>query len=276
MSRAIKTTFFLGIFLVICGCSHDQYAVERDYWKVKKQVESIFKNPAGVPPNELERVVKQLNKFVEKNPKNVLALEAEFTIARIYLVKNEFEQSRKQLKSIMAKYAKSDVVCSEALFMIGNAFQAQDKWQSALEQYKKVIKDYPLTIRGLETPIYIAQYYKVKFQPDKMLSAFGEAIDHYRALANKYPNSPMALKAYTLIASCYRATKDWPNTINTLNIVMEKFKGKSKFDVLLLDMALIYKKELKDTAKSKEVLERLIKEYPDSKFLTAAKTLLKS
>ena len=275
MSRAIKTIFFLGIFLVICGCSHDQYAVERDYWKVKKQVDAIFKNPEAVPPNELERVVGQLNKFVEQNPKNVLALEAEFTIARIYLVKDEFEQSRKQLKSIMAKYAKSPVICSEALFMIGNTFQAQDNWQSALEQYKKVINDYPLTTRGLETPIYIAQYYKVKFQPDKMLAAFGEAIEHYRALAEKYKDTPLAFKAYTLISSCYSATKDWPNTINTLNTVMEKFKGKVKLDVILLDLALIYKKELKDTVKTKETLERLIREYPDSKFLTAAKTMLK-
>ena len=176
----------------------------------------------------------------------------------------------------MAKYVKSEVICSEALFMIGNTFQTQDRWGSALEQYKKVINDYPMTTRGLETPIYIAQYYKVKFQPEKMLSAFGEAIEHYRALANKYPDSPTALKAYTLISSCYRATKDWPNTINTLNTLMEKFKGKVNFDLILLDMALIYKKELKDPVKVKETVERMIKEYPDSKFLTAAKTLLKS
>ena len=265
-----------GLLVALCGCTNDQYSIEKEYWQVKKQAESIFRNPAATPPNELERVVKQLENFIAKNPKNILAIESEFAVARLYAAKDEFEASRKQLKNIMNKYSKSAVVCSEALFLIGNSYQAQDKWESALEQYKKVIADYPLTTRGLETPVYIAQYYKVKFQPDRMLSAFGEAIEHYRALAAKYPDSPLAYKAYTLIASCYSATKDWQNALATLNTITDKFKVKVRLDTILFDMVLIYKKELKDDLKAKETLERLIKEYPDSKFIKPAETLLKS
>lgn len=276
MRKLILTIICLGIFLTICGCAPDQYSVERDYWRVKKQAEIIFKNPAATPPNELERVVNQLQNFVQKNPKNILALEAEFMVAKLYMAKDEFEQARKQLKDLMAKYNKSEVISSEALFLIGNSYQVQDKWESALQQYKKIIADYPLTTRGLETPIYIAQYYRVKFQPDKMLAAFGEAIEHYRALVEKYPESQLAFKAYTLISSCYSATKDWQNTVNTLNIITEKFKGKVRLDTILLDMTAIYKKELKDPVKAQETLERLIKEYPDSKFINSAKALLKN
>jgi TolA-binding protein len=266
----------LGLSLVICGCSNDQYAVEKEYWQVKKLAESIFRNPAATPPNELERVVKQLESFIARNPKNILAVESEFAIAGLYGIKEEFDASRKQLKSIMKKYEGSARYCSEALFLIGNSYQAQNKWESALEQYKKVISDYPLTVRGLETPVFIAQYYKAKVQPNKMLSALEEAIDHYRALANKYPDSPLAYKAYTLISSCYSASKDWQNAIKTLNTITDKFQGKVRMDNILFDLILLNKKELKNATKAQEALDRLIKEYPDSRFIKPAKAFLKS
>jgi TolA-binding protein len=205
-TKLIAVGFIL--ILALCGCANDQYAIEREYWKVKKQSDSIFRNPAGIPPNELERVVKQLDDFVAKNPSNILAIEGQFTVAKLYAAKDEFENSRKRLKSIMTKYSKSSVVCSEALFLIGYSYQAENKWESALEQYNKLIADYPLTVRGLETPVYIAQYYKAKFQADKMLASFGQAIDHYRSLVQKYPDSQLALRAYTLMAACYNSTKD--------------------------------------------------------------------
>jgi tetratricopeptide (TPR) repeat protein len=276
MRKAQLTAVCFILILALCGCENDQYAIEREYWKVKKQADSIFKNPAGIPPNELERVVKQLDDFVAKNPNNVLAIESQFVVARLYAAKAEFENSRKRLKSIIAKYSKSAVVCSEAMFLAGNTYQVEDKWESALEQYNKLIADYPLTARGLETPVYIAQYYKAKLQPDKMLSAFGQAIDHYRSLAQKYPDSQLAFRAYTLIAACYNSTKDWQNSLKTLSEIIDKFKAKVRVDSVYWEMALIYKKELKDELKVKETVERLIKEYPDSKFIKPANLLLKS
>lgn len=275
MKKLIIFIISLGVFLFVSGCAQDQYSIEKEYWRIKKQAENIFRNPKAAPANELDRALSSLQKFSQKNPKNILAVEADFTIAKLYIAKEEFGKSRKQFNAIIAKYKESEVICSEAVFLSGNSYQLEDKWTSALEQYKKVIANYPLTTRGLETPIYVAQYYKVNRQPDKMLAAFGEAIAHYRGLAAKYPDSPLAFKTYTLIFSCYNATQDWQNSVNTLNVILEKFKGKAKMDSLLLDMALIYKKELKDEVKAKEAVERLIKEYPDSKFINSAKTLLK-
>lgn len=265
----------LGVLLILSGCAQDQYSIEKEYWRIKKQAENIFRNPKAAPTNELDRAISSLQNFSQKNARNILAVEADFTIAKLYLAKEEFSKSRKQFNAILAKYKESEVICSEAVFLRGNSYQLEDKWNSALEQYKKVIANYPLTTRGLETPIYVAQYYKVSHQPDKMLAAFGEAIEHYRGLAAKYPDSPLAFKVYTLIFSCYNAAQDWQNSVNTLNVILEKFKGKVKMDSLLLDMALIYKKELKDEVKAKEAVERLIKEYPDSKFVNSTKALLK-
>ena len=46
-------------------------------------------------------------------------------------------------------------------------------------------------------------------------------------------------------------------------------------DTVMLDMALIYQRELKDNVKAKETLEMLIKDYPKSRLVKLANDLLK-
>ena len=275
MIRITSVIIFICVFALLAGCGSDQYAIERQYWQVQKQAEKIFKNPHASPPKELERVVKLLSNFGQKHPQTNLAIEAEFTIARLYIVKEEYNKARTQLKTLLSKYTKSETVCSEAIFLIGNSYEIEDKWNLALEQYKKIMQEYPTTLRGLDIPIYIAQHYKIKYQPDKMVVAFQEAINHYKALANRYPNSSLSYRTDTLVAQCYIALKDWNNAIGTFNTILETYKGKVSMDGVLMEMALIYSRELKDKVKAKEVLERLIREYPKSRLIKAATTLLK-
>ncbi len=275
MKNNILVIILFAIALLLTGCSNDQYGIEKQYWRVQKQAEKIFKNPHATPPMELDAAVKELSNFSRNNPKNKLSVDAEFDIARLYIVKEEFDKARTQLKAIINKYAKSAPICSEALFLIGNSYQIQNNWNSALEQYKKIMQVYPITPRGMDTPVYIAQYYKIQYQPDKMIAAFQEAISHYRGLADKYPNSPLAFSVQRLVAQCYIALKDWQDAINTLNSIIANYKNKVNVDVFFIDIAALYGRELKDKVKAKETLERLIKEYPHSRLVTTAGALIK-
>jgi len=273
--KRVSVISFICLMMVLSGCGNDQYTVEKQYWQLQKQAQKVFKNPHASPPNELERIVKILEDFIQKNPQSKLAINNEFTIVQLYMVKEEYAQARKQLEKMLTKYSKFGAICSDALFLIGNSYEKEDKWNSALTQYRKIMQEYPTTLRGLNTPIYIAQHYKVKYQPDKMVVALQEAIVHYQALADKYPNSPLAYRAYNLIAQCYVELKDWQNAINSLNIIVDKYKDKIDVGGVLIDTALIYNRELKDKVKAKEALERLIKEYPRSRLIKTATNLLK-
>ena len=275
MKRITALIILSCFFAFLAGCGSDQYAIEKQYYQAQKQAEKIFKNPHASPPKELEKVVGILNNFAKKYPQNNLAVSADFDIARLYIIKEEYDKARMHLKTLLSKYSKSEAICSEAVFLTGNSYQIEDKWDLALEQFKKIMREYPLTLRGLNIPIYIAQYYKIKYQPDKMLVAYQEAINHYQALADKHPDSPPAYNAYLLAAQCYMEIKDWQNVINTFNTILETYKGKVNLDAVLLDMALLYNRELKDKLKAKETLERLIKDYPRSRLVKTATALLK-
>ena len=269
-----KVILLVLLAFVLSGCADDQFGIEKKYWSLQRQEEKIFSNPSASPENELEKVVARLNAFIKKYPKNNLAVKAEFDIANLYTVKEEYNKARSQLKAVLAKYSKFDSICSEAVFLLGYNYEKQNKWSLALEQYKKIMQDYPLTSQGLSIPVYIAQYYKSKFQPDNMVMALQEAIAHYKGLANKYPNSPLGLRAYMLTADCYIVLKDWQNTVNTFKTAIDAYKSKVNVDAIMLNMALIYKRELKNNTKAKEALEGLLKEYPKSKLAKSATALL--
>lgn len=280
MIKSLRSQVSGYIIFVICisfiaGCANDQYSIEQQYWQAKKIAEKVFKNPLASPPNELEKAVTALTEFARKNSQNRLSIEAEFNIVRLYLTKEEYNKARAQLKKIMANNATSEPICSEAIFLLGNSYQLQDKWDQALEQYKKIIREYPVTLKGLDVPIYIAQYYRSKFQPDKMFAAFQEAIAHYNALSAQYPDKPLAFIADKLAAQCYVVIKDWQNAIITYNGIIDKYRGKVSLEDILMEVALIYKREFKNQSKAKEVLEILLKDYPKSKFTKAATALLK-
>jgi TolA-binding protein len=275
MTRRLIIAISICFVLVLTGCANDDYTIEKKYWNAKKQAEKIFKNPHASPPNQLEKTVKTFNNFIAKFPKSNMAVDAEFTIANLYIVKGSYDQGRTQLRKMIQKYSNSKDLIAQALFSIGNSYEIEDKWPQALEQYKKIMQGYPKTIRSIEIPVYIAQHYKIKYEPDKMILAFQEAISHYKALAAKYPNTPLAYNMDMLVARCYGETKDWQSAANTLNSMLTTYKDKVGLEAIMLNMADIYSQKLNNKTKAIGILETLIKEYPKSRYSTPAKELIK-
>lgn len=274
--RKLYILTVVALSISACGCGADQYAIEKQYYKVTKQAEKIFKNPHGSPPGELNKTVETLSKFAAKYPKNALSINARLTIARLYIIKEEYEKARRELEKTINTYSKSETICAEATFLIGNSYEIQNKWDFALAQYKKIMQAYPTTMKGINIPIYIIQHYKIKFQPEKMMEASKEAIGHYTALIEKYPSSALAYRAQSLIAQCYLLLKDWIGAIDTYNTMVETYKNKMNMDGVLMNIAMLYKNQLKDKIKTKETLEKLIQVYPKSKFSSTAKSILQN
>ncbi|HTY44982.1 MAG TPA: tetratricopeptide repeat protein [Patescibacteria group bacterium] len=276
MKRTLATFGILVIFAaLLAGCTNDQYAIEKQFWYAQKQADTIFANPHATPPNELQRVIGVLGRFAQRYPETPLSLEAEFTIARLCLATKEYDAGRKQLQRIMEKYSKNTAICSEAVFLYGNSYELQDKWPLALEQYQKIIHEYQFTPRGISMPMYIAEHYKVKFEPEKMRQALQDAISHYQTLAIRFPNSQLSFTAHTLIAQCYMGLQDWQNAIGALDTVINRYRTKAPVDEFIVNKAVIYSRELNDKATAKEILQQFIKDYPRSGLIATAKQLLK-
>ncbi len=262
--------------LLLSGCNpKEPYVVEREYYYLQRKARDIFTNLESTPPNQLERVVEKFRAFSKKHPTTNLSIDAEFTIARLYLAKKEYSQCRTQLNQIMKKFHASKMISSEALFLIGVSYEQEGKWASALNRYNKVIETYPLTKRGLNMPLYIALHYKAKYEPDKMIMAYQEAIVHYKGLARKYPRTKLAFFTQMLAVDCYAAMKDWQNAASTIDELIRMFKGRIPLERVYITKAMIYKNGMKDDARAAQTLEQLLLDFPKSPFVEPVKKALK-
>lgn len=265
----------LTVLFILSGCAPDQYSVEKEYWKEKRLKDMATSNPLGSTGTDVERAVKALGDFSRKYPKNQLAIEADLDIATLYMAKNEYGKAREQLRGIINDHAPSQLICSEALFLIGHSYQIEGKWDAALLEYRKLIRDYPQTTRGLDMPIYIAQNYKSKGELKKMTSAYKEAIEYYTQLSLQHPDSQLAFYASRSAGRCYMELKDWPRALSVFQKILVAYRGKVELDDILMNQSIIYAQELNNKDKAAEALEQLIKNYPNSKFLKAAEFMLR-
>jgi TolA-binding protein len=272
ISLLLVLVFLIGF---LSGCGNDQYALERKIWYVQRQADNILKNPLATPPRELDRVIVLIKELIDDNPNTILALQQDFLIGRLYMAKEKFAEARDQFNSILEKYGQNKDVASEAVFFIGYTYELEDNWQSALEQYKKIMNEYPATGKGLDAPIYIAKYYQAKYQPEKMVDAYKEAIVYYDSLGLRYPDKRLGFSASNLKAQCYIELKDWESALGAFNAILEKYQGSEELDQVMMRKALVYSQGLSDITKAKEVLQDLIKTYPESRFLVAATEMLK-
>ncbi len=268
-----KTIFLLLAAIFIAGCGRDQYSVEREYWRINRQVRAIYINPVATPENELNRVIALLKSFSQRYPGNMLAAQAEFAVGRLYLVKSMHVRAREQFDLIARKYPKSVFIATECAFLTGRSYQQEGKRDAAIAEYSKLARKYPLTPRGMQMPMYIARYYSALHEPQKAAEAYGLAIAHYRKLAEENPSSKTALQSYAAIANCYSAKRDWSSVAATLETISERFKDNIQMDAVYFNLGVIYKQMLKDDAKSKASFERIFKEYPRSRFVNIIKKL---
>ena len=270
----IKPVSAIFLCVLLAGCSQDEYSIEREYYRVQRQAGEILGNPEATPPRELAAVVDALNGFLARYPKSNVAVESQFTIARIYIATGEYAQAHEQLKKIMRLPGGSGIIQAEAMFMRGEAYEAQNEWGLALEQYQSLIREHPVTPRGLEVPVYIALHYKRKLQPEKMIEAFREAIGHYTALAEKYPATPLALQCRTTTVRCFLELNESEKAIAVLESSIKEFNGKIPVDELMLTIANIYYTRLKNVPEATAMLDRVIREFPGAASIPQARLLL--
>jgi TolA-binding protein len=260
--------------VVLAGCGQDQYAIEREYYSIQKQAAAVMTNPDATPPAELQIVITALERFAAKYPQAAVAVDAKFSIAKVYTAKKYYSKAQDELKQIGKDFIKSEPVCAEALFMRGAVYEDEGDWPSALAQYEFLIQVYPKSLRGIEAPMRIALWYKNKFQMDNMMQAWRQAITHYKALSKQYPVTPMDFQLRLLIARSYAELQEWENAAQTLETARADFKDKARIDAILLNLASIYHTQLKDVAKARTVLEQVIKDYPTTRSSDMAKGML--
>ena len=189
-------------------------------------------------------------------------------------MQNMQDKSLEEYKKVIENYPASKRVSSEALFAIGDIYQRKHEEEKAGVYFNKTLEDYPHTKAALKIPLYLARFYKGEKRTEESNSAYNEAIKRYTSIINEDPNDLKAIPALDYLLACFADAGRWGEAVVVLsNIVDEHPKSASALKALFI-MWRIYERPLDNEEKAKAIYEEMIRKFPDNPLVKALKNSL--
>jgi len=242
-------------------------------WKAHKLAQAVYKNPKGTPPFVLQKAVDAYREIIKAYPGSLFAVQAEFSIGHLYLVKGDFDKARDVYKNLTTDCDKKGNLCAEGYFAIGKSYELQGRWAEALLIYKKIMQEYPFSAKSLDLPLYIIRHYRAEKNEMGLKSAADQGVAYYLGLKTQERGQKGAHILQSLITRCYLESGMWQDALDSLERYVRDYPDRDPQEAIFVK-ALLYARKLNDKQKAKEELERIVKDYPDSKLAPQAKTLL--
>ncbi|OGC80575.1 MAG: hypothetical protein A2W07_08350 [candidate division Zixibacteria bacterium RBG_16_43_9] len=200
-------------------------------------------------------------RVLDSSPDSSSKAEAQMKIGMIYFQKKDYSKAKEELSKVKKLFPKEGNFIATSQYLIAQIYENTDEWDRALNEYDWLKVNYSLTPEGLEAPLRVASYYQ---KENKALANeyFEKGAKHYDELLNKYKDKPFVSLIELQKSKLYLLQKDLENAVSTLQKIAGKYPGTDAGLNALLYLWRIYKIDLKDDAKSKEILDRIKTDYP--------------
>jgi len=245
----------------ILGCSRE-YQAERSLYKAMRLSKDIIATPDAVPPSQFNKAIKAYTFVFEKYPDTLIARRARMAMGSLYVAKKEYAKAREVFKKTFEMYPDDKAAAIEARFSVGKSYELEGLWDSALKEYSWIIRKYPDTQAGLDIPFYIARYYEKQKDIPARNTAYAKAIEHYKGLAERHPNTDMGFLAESLIVTCYMNQEDWVTALGAIEKVLTDYPMAKTVVMSLKAAADISVRQLKDPQRAIDIFNRFMERNP--------------
>ena len=200
-------------------------------------------------------------RILESSSDSSSKAEAQMKIGMIYFQKKDYSKAKEELSKVKKLFPGEGNFIATSQYLIAQIYENNDEWDRALNEYDWLKVNYFLTPEGLEAPLRIAVYYQ---RENKGLAKeyFEKGFRHYDELLSKYKDKPFVPLIELQKSKLYLLQKDWGNAVSTLQKIAGKYPGTDAGLSALLLLWRIYHTDLKDDAKSKDILDRIKTDYP--------------
>lgn len=163
-------------------------------------------------------------KFVRSYPKHQLTATAQFGLAASLFAAGQYSQARDEAAKLETARATSENILSEAGFLKALSYQLENNWPRALGEFDFVKTNYPISRRGMETPLHIAEYYLSKGDSKLALESYGEAEKDYRRLLDVYSaRRDIVPRAMSFLANSLSRQELWQEAAEILKQLASRF-----------------------------------------------------
>jgi tetratricopeptide (TPR) repeat protein len=272
-----KFTYMMAVAVValaLVGCESRGFKAERDMYRAHKKASPIYRNPSGTPPFQFNQAVETYRDIMKKYPDSLFAVQAKFSIGHLFVIKGDFDRARQEYKDLIVDCDKRGNLCAEAQFAIGNSYEIEKRWPEAEVVYKQILQDYPFSTKSLDLPIYVINHYRRVKDQAGMTRSVDEAVSYYLGLKGRTETDKGRYILQSLVTRAYIEAGQWADCLESLDKLARDFPENKPEEALWMK-ALIYHSKLKDKEKTKEELQKIVTQYPRTKFARQAELYLK-
>gem|GEM_PF-2972382 len=269
-----RRLIFLGLVWVICcsGCNDSRYLSEKLLFQTERQVAELIKKRAGtLQDGDYDAIIASYKKVAEQFPLELVTAQIHFIIAQVYQARKNPDAAIQELKTVIQNFSSQSQLAATAQLSIGKIYEAQGKYQQALQEYEKIKDLYPLTQLGLEVPLFLTQYYDKAKNTEKEERAYKGAVRHYKKLIDDYSGTSQESVFQEYLVRTYLQGNEVNKAMGVLDDVTEKYKDTPVALRALVGKAEIYVNKLKDIPKAIAIYEDFINKYPKSTFVKELK-----
>ncbi len=253
-----------GVLAVIS--SSGEYAAEKLFYRAMKTYKKIADNPDVAPPAMLVSVENDLKRIVEKYPDSQTAKATRLVLAEFYLRNKDYEQALSALDEIINVYTQDKLILSKAHFLKGAAYEKQNQWEKALQEYAILRNEYTDTPLGLQVPLYLGAYYSAKERYLEAEQAYNEAVLFYEKLAAENKGKAYGYAAANFLLQVQMNLRNYEQAGKVLQDIINDYPNLLTFSQQLPKIEAIFVKKLNKPDKALQVYE-IIRDKTDNQKL---------
>ncbi|NNF06289.1 MAG: tetratricopeptide repeat protein [Candidatus Eisenbacteria bacterium] len=213
---------------------------------------------------KIEEAAGILEELVAKYPESTFAARALLSLSKYEGSRENTETAINYLDRLREEYPKEDSFLAQGALYRARLLERTGDWAGALEAYRSLPVEHPLSEEALISHLEIASRYDRVGDATSRGRSLGEAEEAYRNFISRFPAEGLSYSAREKLARIYGAQKRWEEAISELESLAEALRGTPQGAAQLWAAAQLSERELKDTERAIKLYETAVTLYPNT------------
>jgi len=213
---------------------------------------------AGKDPAEVRRT---LESVLTDYPKCKVAPQVLLALADNANQRNQVEEALGHLDRIIREFRTDEDAAPQALLFRGRLLASRDRWPEALEIYRTLPGQHPLSEPALLAPLEIAQHYHQAGDERAATAALEQAERGYRDFVAKYPPGRHTVSARQHLIQALLLQEKYEPAIDEYVSLGDDLKDTPQGASLMLAAARVARDALADPSRAAGILDHVAEVY---------------
>lgn len=175
--------------------------------------------------------------------------------------RNQVEEALQYLDQVIREHRNDQDAAPQALLARGRLLASRDRWSEALEIFRTLPSQHPLSEAALLAPLEIAQHYYDAKDEQALATALEQAERDYREFITRYPPGPLTVFARQRLIQTLLLEEKYDPAIAEYMSLGDDLSGTPQGASLMIAAARLARDALADPARAAGILDHVAEVY---------------